>query len=77
MCKDAQFDLRVVGIKEYKTILRDKNLAQQPARLHADRDILQIRVGAADTPGCRDGLMESAVYPPILCNIWHQPIRIG
>ena len=53
MCKDAQFNLRVVGIKEYKTILRDKNFAQQPARLHADRDILQIRVGAADTPGCR------------------------
>ena len=61
---DAQLDLRVVGRDDARTRRRDEGLADAPALFGADRDVLQVRVGAGEPPGDRHGLGIVGVHAP-------------
>ena len=75
--EDAQLDLGVVGIQEQETIPRDKDLPYLPSKLHADRNVLEVRLRAGDTARRRDRLVEAAVDPAILFDICSQTVRVG
>jgi hypothetical protein len=47
MRHDAQFDLRVVGSNDFITLIRNKCLTDPAPFFTADRNILQIGLGAA------------------------------
>ena len=72
MGEDPQLDLRVVGDQQ-QLILRPGNegTADLPAELRSDRDVLQVRVRRAQSPGRRDGLVERGVNPAV--SRIHQP----
>ena len=61
MGHDTQFDLGVVGREEFTTWFRDKSLTDFFAFLVAYRDVLQVRVTAAQPSGCGNGLIEGGV----------------
>ena len=63
----AQLDLGIVGVQEHETLPRDKHLPDLPSQLHADRNVLEVRLRAGDTAGRRDGLVKAAVDPAVLC----------
>lgn len=67
--QDAQFYLGIVGVDKHISVLWDKHLADQPAKLHPNRDVLQVRLRAADPSGRGNRLVELAVDSPILVNI--------
>ena len=58
---DTQFDLGIVGREEFTTRFRDKSLADFFAFLVAYRDVLQVRVTAAQSSGRGNGLIEGGV----------------
>ena len=62
--EDPQLDLRVVGGHEAPPVLRDERLADAPAELGADRDVLEIRVRRRQPPRRRDQLVERGVDAP-------------
>ena len=57
VCQHTQLDLGVVGIHKDKSIFRDKDFADHSAKFHTDRDVLKVRLRAADASRCRDRLM--------------------
>ena len=60
--EDAQFDLRVVGHEQQEAGFgRHERLADAFAQLSADRDVLQVRVAAAEAAGGGGGLVERSV----------------
>ena len=77
MCQHTQLNLGIVGIHKDKSILRDKDFADQSAKFHTDRDILKVRFGAADASRCRDRLMKLAVDPSVCCNVACQSVCVG
>ena len=75
--ENAQLDLGVVGIQEQESVPRDKDLPYLPSKLHADRNVLEVRLRAGD-PACRrDRLVKAAVDPAILFDICSQTVRVG
>ena len=75
--EDAQLDLGVVGIQEQESVPRHKDLPDLPSKLHADRNVLEVRLRAGD-PACRrDRLVKAAVDPAILFDICSQTVRVG
>ena len=58
----AQLDLRVVGGDQHVARRGDERAPDLAAELGADRDVLQVRVGAAQAPGGGDGLVEAGVH---------------
>ena len=75
--ENAQLDLGVVGIQEQESVPRDKDLPDLPSKLHADRNVLEVRLRAGD-PACRrDRLVKAAVDPAILFDICSQTVRVG
>ena len=63
MREDAQLNLRIV--RRHQDVIgfaRNKGQPNPPAFIRADRDVLQIRVGHAQSPGDRAGLIEAAVH---------------
>ena len=59
---DAQLDLRVVRGDDLPALRRDERLADAPAFLGADRDVLQVRIGRRQPPGRRDRLVVAGVH---------------
>ena len=57
----AQLDLRVVGGDQHVPGLGDEGAADLAADLGADRDVLQVRIAAAQAPGRGDRLVELRV----------------
>ena len=77
VCQHTQLDLGVVGIHKDKSIFRDKDFADHSAKFHTDRDVLKVRLCAADASRCRDRLMELAVNPSVCRNVTCQSVRVG
>ena len=61
--EDPQLDLAVVGGDAAVARLGDEAAAERAADLGADRDVLQVRVGAREAPGRARGLVEGGVDP--------------
>ena len=66
--EDSKFDLGVIGIHEYPVFPGDKYFSDGPSQLHAHRNILQVRISAAEPSGGGDGLMELSVNSAIALN---------
>ena len=60
----AQLDLRVVGRDQHVARRGDERAPDLAAELGADRDVLQVRIGAAQAPGGGDRLVEAGVHAP-------------
>ena len=58
----AQLDLRVVGGNQDVARVGDERAADLAPELGADRDVLQVRIAAAQTAGRRDRLVEAGVH---------------
>ena len=61
MGEQAQFDLAVVAADEDVAGLGDEGLADGGAFLGADRDVLQVGIGAGEAASAGDGLGEAGV----------------
>ena len=72
-----QLNLRIIRVHEHAPFLRHEHLADQPSQFHAHRDVLQIRIRAADTPGGRDGLVELPVDAAVTADKVGQAVRIS
>ena len=57
----AQLDLRVVGRDQHVAGLGDERAPDLAADLGADRDVLQVRIAAAQPAGRGDRLVEAGV----------------
>ena len=77
MGQDTQLNLGIVRVHEHTAFLGNKHFADFPAQGHADRDILKVRLRAADASRSRDSLVEFAVNPSVLTDIGCQAFRIG
>ena len=58
----AELDLRVVGRDQHVARLGDERAADLAAELGADRDVLQVRIAAAQAAGRGDRLVEAGVH---------------
>ena len=58
----AELDLRVVGRDQDVARIGDEGAADLAAERRADRDVLQVRVAAAQPPGGGDRLVEAGVH---------------
>ena len=61
MRENSQLDLRVVGGNETIARLGDERRANLAAKRRADRDVLQVRIAAAEPAGRGHGLVERRV----------------
>ena len=61
MRQHAQLDLRVVRRDQHVSRIGDEGAPDLPAELGPDRNVLQIRVAAAQPSGRGDGLIEAGV----------------
>ena len=77
MCQHTKLDLGIICIQKYKSLLRHKNLTNQSSQLHTYRNILKIRICAADTSGCSDGLVKSGVNSSIFSDHISKPVCIS
>ena len=59
--QDAQLDLRIVGRNQHVPGVRDERAADLASKLGANRDVLQVRVAAAQPAGRRHRLVETRV----------------
>ena len=75
--QQPQLDLGVVGIQEQESVPLHKDLPDLPSKLHADRNVLEVRLRAGDTARCRDRLVEAAVDPAILFDICSETVCVG
>ena len=73
----TKLNLRIIGIQEHISILRHKNLADQSSKFHTYRNILKIRLCAADTSGSCNRLIKSGVDSSVFSDHIAKPIRIG
>ena len=73
----AQLDLVVVGDQQRVAGRRHEGLAELAALVAANRDVVEIRLIAAETPGAGDGLVESRVDPAVGSNLGHQAGSVG
>ena len=77
MRQDAKLNLGIIRIHKHITVLRHKDLADGAPQLHAHRNILQVRLRAADAAGCRDGLVKFSVNTAIFSYESGQSLGIG
>ena len=72
---DPHLDLRVVGRHQrLEAVADDEELADAPALLGADRDVLQVGVGGAEPPGRGDGLQVGRVDAAVVGHRLLQPL---
>ena len=71
MGQHPELDLGIIRIHEYIAFFRDKNLPDQSAKFHPYRNILQVRLRAAEPPGSGHRLMKLPVDPPV------RPDKVG
>src|SRR5262249_40118533 len=62
--EDTQFNLRVVGRDQHVSRGSNERSPDFTSELGADRDVLQVRVRAAQPTGCGDRLVEAGVDAP-------------
>ena len=75
--QNSKFNLRIIRIYKYIALLWHKHLSNSPSQLHANRNILQIRLCAADTSRCRNGLVEFSMNSAILPDKTSQTLSIS
>ena len=63
-----QLDLAIVGAHQHMAGLGDKGIADLPADVGADRDVLQVRLGRGQPPGLRPRQAVAGVDPPSLAD---------
>src|SRR3954454_11108947 len=74
--KDAQLDLAVVrGEQDDVVATGYERVSDAAAELRADGDVLQVRIGGAQTAGGCHGLMEAGVEPTC-CRIEQERKRL-
>ena len=56
MGQQAQFDLAVIGADQFVALGGDESLADAPAFLGADGNVLQIGIGGGEPPGRVDAM---------------------
>ena len=56
-----QFDLGIVGIHKYASFFRYKNFADQAAKFHSYRNILEIRLRTAQAACCGNRLVKAGI----------------
>ena len=66
MGQNTKLDLGIIRVHKGVTLFRHKYLADLSSQFHADRNILQVRLGTADSSGGCDGLVEGSVDPSVL-----------
>ena len=72
---DPHLDLAVVGGHQLGVALADdERVADPPAGLGADRDVLQVRLGRRQPAGGGDGLVERGVNPAVGGHRLQQPV---
>ncbi len=73
-----QLDLRVVGRHEPRVIevCRHERAPDVPSRVGANRDVLQVRVGAAQPPRRGDRLLEIGVDAPVFSDRSGQSVGV-
>ena len=77
MGQHAELNLGIVGIQKDTARLWHEGFPDQTAKLHPHRNVLQIRIGTADT-SCRcNRLVELSVNPLIRFDKNDKPIGIG
>ena len=62
MREHAELDLRVVGRNQHVAGIGDERAADLAAERRADRDVLQVRIAAAQAAGGGDRLVEAGVH---------------
>ena len=77
MGKNTKFYLRVVRVQEDIAFLWDKDLPKQASKFGSYRNVLQIRLCAADSACSSNGLVKSGMNPSALINISCQSVCIG
>ena len=65
MSKYTKFNLRIISIYKYISILRNKCLSNQSAKFQFHRNILEVRISRTDTAGRCDRLVKGSVNPAI------------
>jgi hypothetical protein len=75
MGEHAQLDLRVIGGNQDMARGGDEGAPDLAAQVGADRDVLQVWIGAAQPSGCRHCLVEAGVNAPRL-GVDHQRQRV-
>ena len=73
----TKLDLGIIGIQEHISILRHKNFADQSSKFHTYRNILKIRLCAADTAGSSDRLVKSGVDSSVFSDHISKPVCIS
>ena len=63
--QDAELLLRVVGAEQQAAGRRDERAADAPAERRADRDVLEVRIGARQASGGGDRLLVGRVQPAV------------
>ena len=78
MGEQAQLDLGVVGAQQHMALLGDEGLADAPALLGPDRDVLQVGVGRRQPPGRGRRHGEGGVDPArVRVDLLDQGVGIG
>ena len=75
--ENTELNLGVVGIGKEIAFPRHKQLPNLSSQLHPDRNILQVRLGAADSACRRDGLVKGAVNPSVGTDVIGKPVGVG
>ena len=74
--QDAQFNLAIVCRHQGVPLLRNEGVADLAAEGGADRNVLQIRIGGAESPRCRHRLLEGGVHAAVTLNELRQRLNV-
>ena len=77
MRQNAKLNLGIVRIQKYISLFRNKYLTDQSSKLHSYRDILKIRLCAANPSCCCNCLVKSRMNPAVLCDLTNKPVCIS
>ena len=77
MSQHTKFNLGIIRIQENTILRRNKDLSDQPSKLHTYRNILKVRLRTADPSGGCNGLVKFTVNSSILRNTASQSVRIS
>src|SRR5258705_4778196 len=76
VCKQSQFELRVIGGNNLASLFRHKSSADAPSKITTNRDVLQIRLAGRQTTRGSNGLVELAMNAPVGRDLMRQSICI-
>ena len=75
--ENSQLNLAVVGINQHIAFPRGKELAHFASELCSDGDILEIRLGGADSACARFGLVEARVNTTVGSDDLQKSVAVG